>query len=238
MRYQMTLMIITIVVLAGASIILGNEYATTQKTIEELKVEKVEQREPLEVDFELENIKAYFEKLPADYDASKYEGWQEARQVADLLYKDSDELFKREWGTLLALESQKRNVDPYIVYELLKVETGGQFDPELVGPETKYGHAYGLAQFMKNTGPWIAEMADLPYDDEKLFDPHFSIQLSVVYLEFLHQEYGDWNHALTAYHRGMTGLENYIDDNGDAKSWYAVEIQESAEITALIAFDQ
>ncbi|MGJ9381724.1 lytic transglycosylase domain-containing protein [Salipaludibacillus sp. CF4.18] len=236
MRNQMIIMIITIVVLVGASIILGREYSTTQKSIEELKLEKVEQREPL-VNLELERMEAFFEQLPDDYDASEYDGWGEARHVADQLYDDSNKLFKREWGTLLALESQKRNVDPYIVYELLKIETGGQFDPSLVGPETKYGHAYGLAQFMKNTGPWIADMADLPYDDEKLFDPHFSIQLSVVYLEFLHNEYGDWNHALTAYHRGMTGLENYKDENGHAKSEYAVEIQENAEITELLAYD-
>lgn len=238
MRKQTIIMIVTIVILAGTSVVFGNEYMNTQKTIEKLEIAKEEQREQQQLDLEMERMKGYIEHLPDDYDVSGYEGWQEASNIAEHLFEDSDELFKKEWGMFLALEANKRDIDPYIVYELLKVETGGTFDPDLVGPETKYGHAYGMAQFMKNTGPWIAEMADLPYDDEMLFDPHYSIQLSIVYLEFLHQQYGDWDHALTAYHRGMYGLEDYIDENGNAKSWYAVEIQQNAEDTGLVAFDQ
>jgi len=60
------------------------------------------------------------------------------------------------------------------------VETGGAFEPDIVGPETRFGKAYGLAQFMENTGPWIANKADLPYEKELLYNPYYSIELDSI----------------------------------------------------------
>lgn len=171
-------------------------------------------------------------ELPDDYTIRGAVNWKDIKGLTEFLYIDSDGHFKRDWAVLLGLEADKHGIDPLIVYELLKIESGETFDPDAVGPETRYGQAYGLAQFMENTGPWIAEKAGMDYEKEKLFDPHYAIQLSVTYLSYLYDKYEDWDHALTAYHRGMTGLEKYIDENGDAASWYAVEIQENAELTA------
>jgi soluble lytic murein transglycosylase-like protein len=168
--------------------------------------------------------------------ALNYESWLISNEIAAELYLDSDGKFEKEWGLFLGELAQQHNVDPYIVYELLKTETGGTFDPELVGPKTQYGPAYGLAQFMKNTAPWIAEMAELPYRDELLHDPFYSIELSVHYLNFLYSEYEDWDYALTAYHRGMGGLETYIARNGHAMSDYATTIQERATEFDGVAF--
>lgn len=160
---------------------------------------------------------------------SGYLTWPKIEQIADTFVEESNGNFKKSWALYLVKESQKFEIDPKVVYELLKVETGGTFDTELVGPETKYGRAYGMGQFMKNTAPWVAEMAGLPYSEELLFDPYYSMQLSIVYLDYLHHEYGNWEEALTAYHRGMGGLEQYVQENGDAKSWYAVEILSKAK---------
>lgn len=168
--------------------------------------------------------------------ASGYVLRKEARKLAKQFEKQSEGRFKEEWGRFLVQESLRKDVDPYIVYELLRVETGNKFDPTLVGPETKYGRAYGMAQFMENTAPWIAKMAGMKYEGkEQLFDPYYAIQLSIVYLDYLHAKYDDWDKALTAYHRGMYGLEQYIQKEGHAKSWYAKEIQEKAEKQELIA---
>ncbi|WP_245680533.1 lytic transglycosylase domain-containing protein [Bacillus marinisedimentorum] len=158
-----------------------------------------------------------------------YLTWKSGNEIANDLVKKSDGKFKKDWGVFMANEALRRDIDPYLVFELLKVESGGKFEPTLKGPETEYGHAYGMAQFMKNTAPWIAEMAGMPYEDELLFDPYYSIQLSIVYLDFLQKRFKDWDKALTAYHRGIYGMEKYIEENGHARSWYAEEIQESAE---------
>ncbi|SDI95035.1 transglycosylase SLT domain-containing protein [Salimicrobium halophilum] len=170
------------------------------------------------------------------FNADNVKEWKEMDKKAEKIVEESEGKFKKSWALFLVKESKAKEIDPFLVYELLKVETGNTFDPELVGPETKYGHAYGMSQFMTNTAPWIADMANLEYKKEKLFDPYYSMKLSVTYLDFLHQEYeGNWDKALTAYHRGMGGLNQYMDNNGHAKSWYAVEIQSKAQNHTTVA---
>ncbi|HEX7064298.1 MAG TPA: lytic transglycosylase domain-containing protein [Bacillales bacterium] len=160
---------------------------------------------------------------------NSYEAWINAQQTAARFYQTSNHQFKKKWGLFLVMEARERGVDPDIVFELLKVETGGTFDTHLIGPETKYGRAYGMAQFMTNTAPWIAKMADMPYNKDKLFDPYYSIELAITYLDFLYEEYGNWNKALTAYNRGIYGMKNYVQEHGDSKSSYAVTIRRQAE---------
>ncbi|MGY4690326.1 lytic transglycosylase domain-containing protein [Salibacterium sp. K-3] len=185
---------------------------------------------------ELEKAQALEEKADflenseeVSWDAGYHE-WNDARQTAEILKEESGGDFQIDWGTYMVYQAEKKDIRPALVYELLKVETGGTFNPDLTGPPTKYGHAYGMAQFMKNTGPWIADMAGLPYSDSMLFDPFYSIQLSIEYLDYLHDKYGNWNQALTAYHRGVGGLEMYEEEHGHAESWYAEEIQEKAAV--------
>lgn len=158
-----------------------------------------------------------------------YKHWAYIEEIAEQMVEDSDERFKKTWAIYLVNEATQYEIDPFLIYELLKVETGHTFNPELIGPETTYGHAYGMSQFMKNTAPWVADMADLPYNDDLLFDPYYSMKLAIVYLDFLHHKYEDWDQALTAYHRGMTGMETYVKNNGTAKSQYAQIIQTKAK---------
>ncbi|WP_430785230.1 lytic transglycosylase domain-containing protein [Virgibacillus flavescens] len=157
-----------------------------------------------------------------------YSQWSNQNNTAARFVKDSNGKFKKSWALYLVKEAKLYDVNPHIAYELLKVETGGTFDPTLVGPKTKYGRAYGMAQFMKNTAPWIADMAGVPYSHEMLFDPYYSIHLSFVYLDFLHEQYGNWDKALTAYNRGMGGLQSFIEENGHAESSYSAEILTNA----------
>lgn len=179
----------------------------------------------------------YVKSLPTDFKTSDwYESFPEMEKMAQRMVDESGGKFKETWAIYLIMEAKRFDIDPFLVYELLRVETGGTFNPELAGPPTKYGRAYGLGQFMKNTAPWVADMAGLPYEDELLFDPYYSMQLTFVYLDYLHQEYGNWNEALTAYHRGMGGLETYIQKHGHAKSWYAVTIQRNASSHRSYAF--
>lgn len=233
---QIKVSIITVVLLffITVTITLGFNNIDLQGQIEALEVEMDE----LEESFQTEALKVYVEELPEGEETPGYEAWKQAELLSEHFYDDSDGNFKKDWGRFLAIEAEAKGIDPMLVYELLRVETGGTFDPKTVGPETIYGHAYGLAQFMENTAPWIAEMEGLNYREDKLFDPYFSMQLAVTYLDFLYSQYGDWDYALTAYHRGIYGMQQFVEDNGHAKSWYAVEIQESAAENDLLTYDQ
>ncbi|WP_444685115.1 lytic transglycosylase domain-containing protein [Alkalicoccus luteus] len=226
-------MLAATIFLIGTTFLLGSGYIESKQEVSTLtSSDRKAGESKTELDEHFLSLEEEINKLPERYEVSGAVNWQEAEETAALLYEDSDGEFQKDWGLLLALEAEKHDISPLLVYELLRVETGDTFDPDLVGPETKYGHAYGLAQFMENTGPWIAEKAGLPYERELLFDPHYAIQLSVTYLDYLYEKYGDWDYALTAYHRGMSGMEAYVEENGDPASWYAVEIQEEAERTA------
>ncbi|REJ10601.1 transglycosylase SLT domain-containing protein [Halobacillus trueperi] len=202
-----------------------------EKALADQKQELKNKNEKLSKEIErLQSTNDYLKEQPsAAEEKNGYHTWPEIEKKADRLVKESDGNFKKSWAMYLVKEAERYKINPFLVYELLKVETGGTFDPELVGPETKYGHAYGMSQFMKNTAPWIADMAGLPYEEELLFDPYYSMQLSLVYLDFLQNKYDNWDEALTAYHRGMGGLKEYKEENGHAESWYAKEIQEKAE---------
>ncbi|MFC4738137.1 lytic transglycosylase domain-containing protein [Bacillus daqingensis] len=226
-------MLAATIFLIGTTFLLGSGYIESKQEVStQTSADRKAGESKTELDEHFLSLEEEINKLPERYEVSGAVNWQEAEETAALLYEDSDGEFQKDWGLLLALEAEKHDISPLLVYELLRVETGDTFDPDLVGPETKYGHAYGLAQFMENTGPWIAEKAGLPYERELLFDPHYAIQLSVTYLDYLYEKYGDWDYALTAYHRGMSGMEAYVEENGDPASWYAVEIQEEAERTA------
>lgn len=184
-----------------------------------------------DIHVEIEEIKQIltFEDRSDVSTETSYHSWENSKELAKNFMFESDGQFPKEWGLFLSEKAKERSVDPYILFELIRVETGGTFSPDTVGPKTRYGRAYGLTQFMENTGPWIAKMADLPYEKELLYNPYYAIELAVVYLEFLYERYGDWDHALTAYHRGMYGLEQFKNNRGHAKSWYSEEIQKKAK---------
>ncbi|MCF6137938.1 lytic transglycosylase domain-containing protein [Pseudalkalibacillus berkeleyi] len=228
-------------ILFGAfmSLIMALSYTFLQNhTLKQKLEKKKEQTLLLESEKDYQQMVSFYkkERQSKKPQASGFVVRKEAQKLAKQFHKHSDGRFKEEWGQFLVTESLRNDVDPYIVYELLRVETGNKFDPTLVGPKTKYGRAYGMAQFMENTAPWIAEMAGMEYESkEQLFNPYYAIQLSIVYLDYLHAKYDDWDKALTAYHRGMYGLEKYIQKEGHAESWYAKEIQQKAEKQELIA---
>lgn len=157
-------------------------------------------------------------------------------------YAEELNIKNRDVRELMAY-AQERKVDFQLVYHLLKIETGGTFNHDLVGPPTPYGRAYGIGQFMENTAPWVARMADLPYHGrEDLYDPVYSIKLTITYLHYLnyggagHEGYHNWHAALTAYNRGMQGLINFEQQTGSVQSTYSTRIMENDAATRVSTF--
>ncbi|GAA0353953.1 transglycosylase SLT domain-containing protein [Bacillus horti] len=138
----------------------------------------------------------------------------------------------------LIKESNRYDIPPEILIKLLKTESN--FDKDTIGPRTQYGHAYGIAQFMENTAPWIASMANLEYEMEYLFDPIYSITLAATYLNYLqygdgqgHEGFHDWHASLTAYNRGVAGLNSYVRNHQTTVSRFSNTIINQAEAIAL-----
>jgi soluble lytic murein transglycosylase-like protein len=97
-------------------------------------------------------------------------------------------------------EALKRDVDPWLVYAIIKVESS--FRPKVVG---KAGEI-GLMQVMPATGRMVAQRAlnmD-EYDAQRLYDPAFNVKVGTTHLHYLLKEYGEVSQALTVYNAGHT----------------------------------
>lgn len=106
--------------------------------------------------------------------------------------------------------------------EIMKYATQYHVQPELVAAviltESKYtkeaqSHrgAIGLMQIMPDTGKWIAEMLDEPYDLQRLKEPDTNIRYGTWYLAYLLKEFhGNMNLALAAYNAGRGHVEDWM----------------------------
>jgi len=85
--------------------------------------------------------------------------------------------------------------------------------------------ARGLMQVKPSTS--TSEFQTPGYD---LFDPYVNVTVGIKYLKQLHDRFGDWNSALTAYSHGPTITDtyssNYINDNFYVKK--IKKVQESS----------
>lgn len=129
---------------------------------------------------------------------------------------------------LVLNESERYNMDPGIMLELIKTES--DFNPKAVSPQG----ALGLCQIMPQTGKELAAELQIPYYDGILFKQEINIRLGTYYLAKLLQTHdNDYHKALTAYNRGPTGMLNYMKQNGTAVSEYSMGICINSPIPAL-----
>lgn len=116
-------------------------------------------------------------------------------------------------------ESEKNGLDPVVMLELIKIES--DFRPNAVSRDG----ARGLCQLKPVTARELAVELGLAYAPEHLDEPEYNIRLGAYYLAKLFKMNGnDFHKALTAYNRGPSGLENYIQSNGTAVSSYSQRI--------------
>ena len=135
------------------------------------------------------------------------------------IYQTSPEIV-----SLVIEESEKYQLKPVVMLELIKVESN--FNPRAI---SRIG-AKGLCQINPLTAPELARELNLEYSEAKLFDNHYNIQLGTYYLAKLLKSYNmDYHRALTAYNRGPTGLQNYIKTRGTAVSRYSQKISSRSQ---------
>ena len=161
------------------------------------------QEEVSQLNQELEKVKVYMQKI------NKYAE----------VYRTTPEII-----TMAINESEKYNLNPTILFELIRAESN--FNSQAI---SKVG-AKGLCQINPRTAVELARELKLEYSEEKLFDNHYNIQLGTYYLAKLLKEYNmDYHRALTAYNRGPTGLANFIKSRGTAVSRYSQRISSRSQ---------
>lgn len=95
-------------------------------------------------------------------------------------------------------------LDPNLVLNQIFQES--HFNPEAVGPQTKYGRAYGIAQFLPETA------AKYGLSQADLMDPSKALPAAVKHIGELTQKYGDQRLAMVSYNGGHGAVDWVADE--------------------------
>lgn len=87
----------------------------------------------------------------------------------------------------------------------------------------------GYMQIIPGTEKWLAEeygdTIGVEYDPERIFEEDYNIGLSAVYINMLHNAYGDnYNRILSEYNRGPYNLKAYYEKNGTYSTSYSRKV--------------
>jgi soluble lytic murein transglycosylase len=108
--------------------------------------------------------------------------------------------------------SIKYNLDPYLVFSVIKVES--KFDSFAESPK----EARGLMQITPQTGEYIAELLnEKNYKNENLYDPETNIRYGCFYLSKLYNDFGgNIDCVLAAYNGGEGNVRKWLktDESG------------------------
>lgn len=159
---------------------------------------------------------------------------QELQQWQDQADQLKDELnkikrYSEHYGTTPEViasvfrESEKYGLNPGIMLELIKTESN--FRPEALSGDG----AKGLCQIRTVTAKATAQELGLEYQAELLHDAEYSIKLGTYHFAKLVKLYDyDYHRALTAYNRGIKGLDEYVKRTGTPVSTYSSRIREGS----------
>lgn len=119
-----------------------------------------------------------------------------------------------KYGEYVFRYSRESNIDPYLVFAIIKVESG--FNPQA----TSSKNARGLMQITDKTGKWGAESLNLDnFAVGELYDPKTNIQIGCWYLNMLMKEFNnDLNLAVAAYNAGSGNVSKWLKDTNYSSS--------------------
>jgi soluble lytic murein transglycosylase-like protein len=101
--------------------------------------------------------------------------------------------------------SKERGVPEEIFYRLLARESMG-FNPNVIsGKLNSPVGARGIAQFMPDTAKWWQNT----HGQFDPLNPEQAIPASAHYLQYLHDQFGDWKNTVAAYNAGEGAVRQY-----------------------------
>lgn len=124
--------------------------------------------------------------------------------------KVMEAVYPREYKELVESYSRENQLDPMLVYAVIKCESG--FDPDAVSS----ADAKGLMQLTDETFEWV-QTKDKDRDKEelppsRLFDPETNIKYGTLLLSLHKAEFASDELALAAYHAGRGIVNKWLSD--------------------------
>ncbi len=119
------------------------------------------------------------------------------------------------------------DLDPLFVASIIRVES--KFNSQAI---SKMG-AKGLMQLMPETARWISEQTNIQFNENKLFEPEYNINLGCWYLANLRSEFNNnINLTLAAYNGGRGNVKKWINQgvwSGEEKDLDKIPFKETRD---------
>ena len=103
--------------------------------------------------------------------------------------------------------SSKYNIESALVASVINVESG--FNENA----TSAKGAIGLMQLMPATAEWIAEKMNLEFQEIKLYEPEYNMEIGTYYLSYLINYFDDVELGLCAYNAGQGNVKNWLENS-------------------------
>ena len=118
-------------------------------------------------------------------------------------------VFKRKYQSQVARFAEDFDIDPALVYAIIKVESNFKKDA------VSSAGAIGLMQIIPSTAKWIAGELGENFDKENLFDPETNIKYGCFYLNYLYSKFEKMSAVLCAYNAGESVAIFWVDESGE-----------------------
>lgn len=115
--------------------------------------------------------------------------------------------FPKKYQTEINLYSQKYNIEPVLIFSLIKTESN--FNKDAISSKG----AVGLMQIMPSTAIFIAD--ELKFNNftvDDLLIPKINIEFGVYYLNYLIKKFENIDTAICAYNAGETIVKKWLLD--------------------------
>jgi soluble lytic murein transglycosylase len=125
------------------------------------------------------------------------------------LDKVDSALYPEKYSEYVEKYAEKYQVDPFLIYAVIKTESG--FQPDAKSED----NALGLMQITGDTFDWISsklEKEDRGQVHEDLYDPEMNIRYGTFFLSYLLNEFEEWEVALAAYNAGRGITNQWLQD--------------------------
>ncbi len=145
--------------------------------------------------------------------------------------------FPLKYKDIIIKYANEYDVPPSLIAGIINAESG--FKNTAV---SKVG-AVGLMQIMPSTAEYVANTIDLEYNEVKLFEPEFNIEIGTAYISKLIKQFNDIDTAICAYNAGPNNVSTWLLDtkysqNGikldstpfPATNYYLVKVKQNEKV--------
>lgn len=113
----------------------------------------------------------------------------------------------RKYEEEVLAASERYGLDPNLVFAVIYTESSFRKDA------VSAAGAKGLMQIMKTTGEWVKWRQGGEYDEERIFEPEYNIDIGCFLLAYLYKHYGgNLTYTAAAYNAGAGAVDGWIGD--------------------------